>query len=138
MEPHEHEFHTEDANVEFDGEYVILYTQCNRAPVLNSYSGGEFEDTYYDYGPRCEVQKTTYIKSSDPTNVETGETLEYTEENAEEWEEIMLCDKTYDALSQCALEDFTFDSVEESGIVVEVGGVEWHVELTEEDTEISL
>lgn len=133
---HEHEFPGEDADAEFDGDYVYVYEQCNHAPVINSVTDHERDETYTETGVRCEAQRTANVKVADPVGVDTGLAVEY-DDNPEMWEAIM--EEVADDIIETAMVDFTgYDPVKVSSVVTEDWNTEqYEVELTLEDVGVT-
>jgi hypothetical protein len=55
-DPHDHEFYEPDSEYFEDGAFIVI-NQCDHAPILNSWTDDTRDETYYETGPRCEVQK---------------------------------------------------------------------------------
>lgn len=56
---HDHEWEpTENSYPVLEDGAAIFIEECRWAPILNSYSGGEFEDTYYEEGEPCGEERS--------------------------------------------------------------------------------
>lgn len=55
-DPHDHEFHEEDADWSAD-ENLLCSMQCMHRPVYGSQYSERHDEVFYDEGPRCEASK---------------------------------------------------------------------------------
>jgi len=60
---HEHEFEEPNREVFEDGVFIVI-TQCNHAPIENSWTDGARDETYTKHGPRCEAEKHMRLDAS--------------------------------------------------------------------------
>lgn len=133
---HEHEFLGEDADAEFDGDYVYVYQQCTHAPVISSVTDYSRDETYTETGPRCEAQKTVYVKVENPVNVETEHEVEY-DETPELWEQVVF--PVEDEIMEEALVEFSGpDPAKQSVVTSQPEGFdEYEIELVRDEVNIN-
>lgn len=137
---HEHEFIVDGPDeviVEFDGDYVYASVQCDHAPVLSAVTSERHDETFYEHGPRCEVTQRTDVEVSNPVNEETGETVEY-DDDQYFWENIVL--SNVESLKREVVESMVGEWADDETTFVTVGpdGDRYRIELEVDERSVDL